>query len=290
MQRKKTTTKSDLSPKLYEIKPQQIIQQFLDEYQILFAIDREKSLSLIKSTLAYYNGNKEKRDELVLFQDIENQWYDGLKDGVVDYSVYDHEYYFTDILCCWVKYSREYIKAIVKANNLKDGGTLFDGKNIDSVVDLGCGLGYATASLKQVFPKAEVYGTNLKGTRQWKYCETISKKYHFNLVEDIKHVQTIDVVFASEYFEHIQNPIEHLVDDILSKKPKIIITANAFNTRSIGHFEEYQVYDKNTNTHKTISQSKISKLFNDTLIQNGYERVKTKFWNNRPQVFQIKGF
>ena len=59
MQRKKTTTKSDLSPKLYEIKPQQIIQQFLDEYQILFAIDREKSLSLIKSTLAYYNGNKE---------------------------------------------------------------------------------------------------------------------------------------------------------------------------------------------------------------------------------------
>jgi hypothetical protein len=90
----------------------------------------------------------------------------------------------------------------------------------------------------------------------------------------------IDVVFASEYFEHIQNPIDHLNELIVMYAPKYFIICNAFNTRSIGHFNYYE--------RGTIEEEKISKIFNNKLKSYGYEKIKTTLFNNKPNVWVKK--
>jgi 2-polyprenyl-3-methyl-5-hydroxy-6-metoxy-1,4-benzoquinol methylase len=265
--------------KLYEKKPKELLEDFLNDYCSLFNVDKQKSLKLINETIKYYNGNSDKRDELVHLQSMENQWYEGLNNNKIDYSVYDNEYYFTDLWSCWIIYSRKYLRALIKKNNISDSisltDLLFGCKNI---LDMGCGLGITTSCLKQMFPKCNVYGTNIKGTKQWDFCELMSSKYDFNMIENIDCLKDIDIIFASEYFEHIERPLEHL-KEVLNLNPRVLILANAFNTRSIGHF--YNYLDGNDIIH----QENISKIFNNTIKENGYRKLKTKLWNNRPAIF-----
>lgn len=98
-------------------------------------------------------------------------------------------------------------------------------------------------------------------------------------MESHKDVGKVDFVFASEYFEHIENAVEHLTDIIDTCNPKYLIIANSFNTISIGHFNEY------LHSGLKIPAKNMSKLFNLTLKKRGYIKVKTSFWNNRPSFF-----
>ena len=97
-------------------------------------------------------------------------------------------------------------------------------------------------------------------------------------VADLEGVEA-DLIFASEYFEHVSDPINHLNHIINNVKPRSFIIANAFGSKSIGHFDEYEA-----NGDK-VSNKAIGRLFNKSLREAGYQMMKTKLWNNRPSIW-----
>ena len=269
-----------MSSLLYD-KPKDTLEQFLREYSFCFDIDIDKARSLISVGKKHFN---KKPIEGAIYQDyLEGEWYRALDDNRIDYSVYNDEYYFTDLWLCWEIFSRGYLRAIKHPSSLsKDGDSLIDFlDDVATVVDLGCGIGYTTAALKEIFPHAKVYGTNLKKTRQFTFCQSIERHYKFRVTED-KHIKTADFVFASEYFEHILAPAEH-VEDIISRwNPSYLYLANSFNTKSVGHFREYWINDD------WVDQKDASRAFNAILGGLGYQKVKTCLWNDKPALWAKK--
>jgi len=146
-------------------------------------------------------------------------------------------------------------------------------------LDLGCGIGYTTAAIKQMLPNARVIGTNIKDTLQMRFAEMMSSNYAFEMHSDLKEIKSIDLIFASEYFEHFQEPITHL-EEVLRLNPRFLLIANTFSAKAVGHFLEYSC----NRTIKTGNET--SRLFNQTLRNNGYEKVTTKLWNSRPTYWR----
>lgn len=216
-------------------------------------------------------------------QRLLEKWEESLDKGKPDYSVYSQMPILQDIWSCWAMYSRAYIRALTikKCNDQFISDILKDTKTI---LDIGNGIGYSTAALKQTFPNANVYGLNLKESFQWGICQRVAKEYDFKMVSRLpppnKFVE-FDLLFASEYFEHHERPIEHLEEVIKAIKPKFIIVANSFGTSAIGHFREY----KHKNAILTIRHTR--KMFSDFLKDNNYSKQKTTFWNDRPMFWQI---
>ena len=241
-------------------KPKELEKLFLRKYGELFPnIDLDYAKELIKEVKKDYTNAK--------YQNLlEKRWY---KD--TDFTVYDDDYYFTDLWFCFLEYSRKYLKSLIKYKEIV--------RNPSSILDLGCGIGYTTAFLKQIFPEAKVYGSNIANTKQFKFCQAISKKYNFEVVSDIYQFGRVDLIFASEYFEHIEKPLEHLEIITYKLSPKVLVLANSFNTKSVGHFLVYK------DREDSISQKKMSRMFNECLRGLGYKRVKAGFWNNRPAVW-----
>lgn len=238
-------------------------KDFLGIYGDVFDIDIELASKIIDETKRYYFQDREKE---CYAKTLEDRWYEKF-----DYDVYDDEYYFTDIWVCWSEYSKKYIKAIVPYV-----------EGVGSIVDLGCGLSLSTAYLKEIFNDAKVYGYNLKEGRQAIFNEMMKKRCDFEMVYDLKEIMSVDMVFASEYFEHFFRPIEHL-NEVLLLKPKYLVIANSFNTNSVGHFHEYMVDDK------IVDEKKMSRMFNKYLRSKGYKMKKTKIWNNKPAIWEREG-
>lgn len=213
------------------------------------------------------------------FLDLENQWYESLR-GRPDYSVYNHVLYFSELWICWIRYSRKYLKAIQKENSLFDKSIVDDIQNCKSVLDLGCGCGFTTQGLREIFPKASVTGTNLAKTPQYKMAESRGSVNGFTVQEGLKKA---DLIFASEYFEHIECPLRHLREVLDTCKPKYLLIANAFDAKAIGHFNTYKYHP---NTSLTLLASKVGRLFNKTLRSYGYKKIKTACWNNRPAYWK----
>jgi len=254
--------------------------EYLKKCSKYSVFNKDIAFSLAINAIKYYKGNKSVRDSLRIFQETEIKWYESLKNGKPDYSIYDGTYYLSDLWACWIVYSRPYLLSINSPKSLTDKSIIQDIGNIDSVVDLGCGFGYTTGVLKELFPKADVYGTNLETTSQYKIATEFGKKYNFYIISDLNKLSKADLIFASEYFEHIERPVEHLLSILTIAKPKYLIIANAFNALSVGHFIKY-FHGKAEYTGKEIS-----KLFNDTLRSHGFEKVKTTLWNNRPTYWK----
>jgi len=249
-------------------KPIALYEYFLRDYSSLFDIDLEKARRI--------------RKDNSLFTELTERWYEHLDAGNLDeaFKVYDDDYYFVDIFNCFVGYSRQYIRRLMKTS-LPYGGSMYDVlKDTKSFVDIGCGISYSTCTLKEIFPTANAYAINLKDTKQWKFCEIMSERMDFNLIEsihDVKH--DVDFVFASEYFEHIYNPVEHVKEIIDAVSPKYFIIANAFNTWSIGHFRQYE------HGHSIVDQKNMSKIFNTFMKSQGYIQAECKMWNNKPVIW-----
>jgi predicted O-methyltransferase YrrM len=215
---------------------------------------------------------------------IYDKWVTSLKNGTPDYSVYGEDFYLIELWYSWITYSRSYLKLLEKNKFSENKKLIIDNLNdlgIDSILDIGSGPGYTTSSLKTLFPHAEVYACEYKESFQYKMATELSKKYNFEVISALpeKH---IDLIFASEYFEHIEAPIEHLQDIINKCSPKIFIVANAFGQPAIGHFEQYIV------NNQKIDGKKMNKMFSKQMSVNNYKRVKTNCWNDRPS-FWIKG-
>lgn len=260
---------------LLEAKPNELLNVFLNSYNDIFTIDIEKSRELISIGRKLYNDAPYQKY-------LVKNWYESLKTSQPAFHLYDDDNYFIDLWICWAEYSRNYLRSIYKNNSLtKDTSILSILKNINTIVDLGCGLGLTTASLKQIFPQSKVYGTNLKSTKQYKFCEFFSKEYNFSIVEGIEDLPQIDFLFASEYFEHIYDCLDEISKCVKLLKPKYLYIANSFNTVSYGHFQFY----KDLNCCGVVDQKDISKKFNKTLKELGYRKIKTNLWNNKPTLW-----
>jgi len=262
-----------------------ITKQDLIEYILICKLlniefDEEKFQAIVSATLKYLNGDKSKRDELRIMQELENSWYQSLEENRPDFSVYDNVYYLADVWVCWKKYSRQYIKSIISDKSLAAKTSIKDNIGaINTIVDLGCGIGYTTAAFKEIF-NCTVYGTNIKNTHQYKICQQISDQTGFILTDTISYIKEgADLVFASEYFEHFERPVEHLIEVLIKLKPKHFLFANTFNAKSIGHFNIYKHEDKN------YTGKEITKLFSRVLKDFKYKKIDTNCWNNRPNYY-----
>lgn len=275
---------------LDKIKKQDLYEfvNILNELNILLPLQNKEFIDVVENTIKYIKGDKEKRKELRVMQELENRWYDSLSKNMPDYSVYDDVNYIADTWVCWKNYSREYIKSIISDKSMasKSSTGYYNLKsikdhmgNVNKIVDLGCGIGYTTLTFKDIFG-CEVIGTNIKDTIQYKICDKLSQNNRFNLVDTIDNLGKVDMVFASEYFEHFERPVEHLIDVIQKLKPKYILFANTFNNKSIGHFDTYKHFDKD---YKGLE---ISRMFSKELKTRGYQKVNTNCYNNRPNFYE----
>ena len=139
-----------------------------------------KSIKLPQSALPVFEGalrfhDKKSASQAKEMALIERRWYQSLKRGKPDYSVYGLPYYYIDLWVCWCRYSRRYLKEIQAPKSLF-GKSIASSIKAKSVLDLGCGFGYTTAALKQIYPRATVIGTNLKGTSQFNVSEALGKE------------------------------------------------------------------------------------------------------------------
>jgi len=264
-------------------KPKASLEEFLQLYCSMFgAVDITKAARLIRTATLYY----EKKEVGINYTEyMEAEWYRSLNPFEPDYSIYNDEYYFTDMWVCWQMFSRGYLRSINHPNSWKPEysiGDMFD--QVRTVVDLGCGIGYTTSALTELFPNAFVVATNLEGTRQWKWCAEMSKVFGFTLLPDTTQIKRkfsqYSLVVAFEYFEHFYKPIEHMQQVVKDCDPKFLYLANSFNTRSMGHFTEYEI------DGQVINQKYISREFNAALKREGFHQVKTNVWNNKPTLWQ----
>lgn len=261
---------------------------FIEDWAKVSTIDKDKAFSLALESIRYVDHTYDyfpvdprfsARDKP--FKDCEDRWYKSIDLENPDYSIYDDQYILSDIWACWVRYSCSYLRMINDAKSLSSISIVNDMKDIKVVVDLGNGFGYTTASLKQMFPQAKVYGTNFENGTQWKVASINAERYGFKMVPDVSHIlDRVDLVFASEYFEHIQDPIAHMIEIHKKVDPRYLIIANSFGTKSIGHFDNY------INNGEKIDGKKIGRVFNMTLRKIGYEKVETKCWNNKPSYWK----
>jgi 2-polyprenyl-3-methyl-5-hydroxy-6-metoxy-1,4-benzoquinol methylase len=255
-----------------------VLAEFSELYSKLTGVDKEKIVEMCKGTIKYYS----KKSDVYPLKHLDENWFKGQEEGVNLYEVYGHEDYYAEVFACWYIYSRNYIKNIIKLGETNK--PLFDSigfSGVKSIIDLGNGLGLTSLTLARQFPNAKVFATNLKNTVQWEFCSNTNSN-EYELIDDYSNIGSVDMVFASEYFEHVDNCLEHVRDVVEKLNPKILVIANSFNTRGIGHLYNYHNYgDK-------IPQEKISKIFQNLMYSMGYEKAKTGFWNNTPHVYVKK--
>lgn len=239
--------------------------------------NKEDMIEYTKKCLKYYNGNKTLKEELRGSQHLETRWYESLDEGKPDFSVYDDHFFLCEAWCCWKIYSRNYLRKMLMSGIVDD----MKSSGINSIVDIGCGFGYTTCGLKELFPECKVYGTNLENTYQFRIATELKETHDFELTTDIHKIgHQVDMVFASEYFEHIENAIEHLEDIIKTLQPKYFIIANSFNAISVGHFRTFYYNGEGLDGKKT------SRRFNKFLRDNGYVKQDFNVWNNRPTYWK----
>ena len=256
------------------LKPIPTLRDFLGKYNDLYPIDRQFATDVINKKSKHAKAGKHGSTPLPQYAaDLEDKWYASIQKGEPDYAVYDDYYFFTEMWVCWAICSRGYLRTLLKPH-------VYDiVKDVKTIADLGCGIGYTTASFTQMFPDSDVTGTNLEGTRQHRFCSIMGESYDFKMASDIQELDQADLVFASEYFEHILAPITHL-EEILSRlNPKFLCVANSFNVHSVGHFDYYLV------GNDWIPASKLPVIFNRTMARYGYHKIEIKAWNNKPVLW-----
>lgn len=196
-----------------------------------------------------------------------DRWYDSVERGFPDYGIYAEPIYLADMWLCWQGYSRRYLELVLRL-----------ALEPARIVDVGCGLGYSTVLLKQMFPNAEVFATNLRHTPQWDFAGRLAKEFNFTLVKHAGEIEHADLIFASEYFEHFEEPVRQL-EDVLQLNPAALVIANSFNAQSLGHFDRYSI------AGEMIASRRTGRAFNDALRIRGYEKKKTGWWNDRPSYW-----
>lgn len=229
--------------------------------EIAAALDREKHPSPIRP-------------------DLERRWYASLRAGRPDFGVYGENGYLADLWMCWTNYSKRYLYLLTRPS-LADNSSILDSLAwVRSVADIGCGFGYTCAALKEMLPAASVFGTNVPGAPQTRIAERVALRRGFTVVGSPEAIGPVDLLFASEYFEHFERPIDHLREVLSALSPKAILVANTFGSPSIGHFPVYLINGRAHDGRAT------SKAFGAELRGHGYARVAARIWNGRPSYWR----
>jgi 2-polyprenyl-3-methyl-5-hydroxy-6-metoxy-1,4-benzoquinol methylase len=253
-------------------------------HSIVPHIDMNVLIGLAEEATQYYKGSTNTRAQLRALQELEMRWYTSLADGAPDYSVYDDPYMLADVYACYVVYSSKYLALLQKPGTIIGRDESFINltqQHARVVLDLGCGPGYTTSALRQLYPHAQVYGTQLATSAQWHIARALGNVHQFTVVETPAHIsKPIDVVFASEFFEHLYDPFTELRTLVDQCNPSYFVIANSFNTISVGHFHQY------TDAHTLVPAKDASRRFNAVLRSLGYTKIRTKFWNSRPTLWK----
>lgn len=215
--------------------------------------------------------------------EMRDKWYDSLKQGTPDYSIYESGEYLAEVWFCWETCSKKYLRNLQIPKLYPPNGIQDDNKDSELIVDMGNGVGITTAALRMMFPSSKIIGTNVEPSEQFTIALQLGETYDFTMVGDMRQITTQpDLAIAFEYFEHFEQPLQHLEQTIGATKPKRLLIANTFNQPATGHFIEYLIDDKPTHG------SKLGRLFNNALRDIGYEKIKTKLWNNRPTYWKLR--
>jgi len=254
---------------------EQALSELTQTVYNLFGCNKDDFTRLARTAVRYYSGSAILRSQMRQLQNLEQAWYTSVRSGTPNYALYDDVFIIADVFACWVVYSRGYLQSCQSPKSLGDRSILSMIGEPHCIVDVGCGIGF-TAKLKTLFPTAQVYGTNLKNTKQYEICKHVAQAANFLMVENIAEVpDAIDLVFASEYFEHFENPRLH-AETIFRRQPRYALIANSFGSTSFGHFELYE----------GIPGKQYGRIFNTHLRTLGYQKIPTKNWNGRPAFWK----
>jgi hypothetical protein len=203
--------------------------------------------------------------------ELDNWWYDHYK----DFSRYTSWHYLYAGLNCFDSFSKPC--ATYAKQYLGD-------RKIKTIVDVGAGIGLSTMLLADLFPSARVYYNNIVPSLQADFFEA-HKHYCSNPPQAVTEKDLLghgpfDMLFASEYFEHFEEPMKqtHFLLDQVGFK--YLIVNNSFNVKAYGHFNEYEGDD-------SLTPREMSKLW----LRNArceYKELTVKCWNGRPKIFEKK--
>ena len=265
--------KPDFSQRL---KNEKILDYILQYYD---GSDRETQRQMAIETRRFASGNTANRDAQRREQESQTRWYDSLKNGEPDYSIYADPVYIGEAWVCFCVYSKGYIRNLPRVI-----------PQVNSIVDVGCGVGLTTAFLKSIFKPTWIYGTQVKGF-QHDVATQVGKDFDFPVVESPIHWKEMgkaDMVFASEYFEHFEAPVQHLDYIVSQVDPTYVVCANAFSSKSVGHFPQYKFPPAGslipTGIYATNKQA--GRVFNKAMRQRKYRKVETGFFNSRPMIWK----
>lgn len=199
------------------------------------------------------------------------RWVESLRAGEPDFDTYGSDFYLGVLWNCWTGFSRQVVRMIRRKWTLP---------NPRVVVDLGNGIGYSSAGLAEIFPRARVVGTNFPNLNQVR----IARSLGVEVVGDAEEVgETADVVVASEYFEHFERPAEHLREVLSVLRPTYLVVINSFTYLTYGHYERYEI------DGRVLEPRATSRAFNAVVRAEGFRKVDLGFWNNRPMVWSRAG-
>ena len=190
---------------------------------------------------------------------------------------YSNSEYLLGAAACYVDYSKSYFKVFDRVYSQLP--------KISSALELGAGCGLTTAHLAQILPQAKIIYNNLPSV-QYDFAKWLFKQRgiagRVSQTADMFSVKKhVDLVVATDFFEHVKTPTEWIEKIIDNTSPKVMLVANAFNLPHPDHLEYF--YDRGTKTHF----SKVSRSWNKAVRDKGYELhpvVKT-FWNRRPAIW-----
>lgn len=260
-------------------KPEDIFQHISSRHflQLLdLAFEHDPMIDVEALYYEYCDGNPG-------LKDVYDEWELSVKENEPAFELYGHDLYMNEAFNCWKLYSRRYLLLLKKYLARPDCAIQMD--DVKTVLDLGCGCGYTTAGLSSIFPDATVIGTNLAGTLQYRIAEDVCRDFPNCIICDESHNANLhkapDLVFASEFFEHLTEPLE-LLDAIITKyQPKYFVFANTFTKMSLGHFEKYWA------DGRSLDGKRMSREFLKRLRSHGYVKVPTQFFNNRPSIYML---
>ena len=270
-------------PPILDVPPKKLLAWLVGRVERV-GVDAAEFREAAEACWAFFRKKEVDRDAARRIRVLEERWYRSLSRGEPDWSVYDGTAYLGELWSCWAVYSREYLRLILTPQRgMPDSGlpVAADLGLVRRVVDVGCGFGLTTWALKDIWPDAEVLGTNLPGTVQYDLAEEFGLEAGFSVHPTGEGFGPADLVFASEYFEHFERPLEHLAEVLDRFEPRALLVANAFGAKSIGHFDRYVV-----GGGEAVPGREVHRHFAEALGGRGYEKVKTNLWNNRPAYWR----
>lgn len=258
------------------------LRYFIHLLQVAGVSDPQGIARTAETTIAHLQNPKTSRGESGDLERLMQDWYTGLHTGVAPYHIYARREYLAELWACWTVYSRRYLLEIKTRKCLPPHGIAGEIKKGSLIVDLGNGIGITTAAFRELYPEATIVGTNILDSMQARICSVLAKEYGFSMHGSVESVgRQADLAFASEYFEHFEDPISHLTEVVNAIRPRRMLIANAFTAKAIGHFDLYKCGSD------LVDGKTISREFARAMRGFGYIKQEAGLWNGRPQVWTL---